>query len=380
MTINSKTRAAAVAAAEPAERSAGVGDEPAAFGAVARPAPVIGPNAARRLAESEVGSQAKGLPRFDASTFVRDVFAYAQDAGERSVLFWDALRQRADNMLAHERAGKPPLLDFDYEILVDARRFERPANYALLRVTRVGDHCLEDCLDETKPPVVILDPRAGHGPGIGGFKRDSEVGVALHQGYPVYFVMFYPEPVAEQTLADVLHVLRRFVEEVARRHPGRASVLYGNCQAGWADIRFARPGESFEHVRELSERNETFSQAFVSPWVQAFATPWSAAALEWLHPMRTSRYLLSEAFMPWMRGTRALTDLVGSNRYPAASDNPFRARKIAFLTGMAGAIQAGRRLRDAISERGFEQIYGAGPAAPGTVEPHPQDETAQPKT
>src|SRR5260370_39242019 len=74
-------------------------------------------------------------------------------------------------MIAHERAGKPPLLDFDYEIVLDARRSERPVNYALLRITRYRDKCLEDCLDLAKPPVMTVDPRAGHGPGIGGSKR-----------------------------------------------------------------------------------------------------------------------------------------------------------------------------------------------------------------
>jgi hypothetical protein len=163
-----------------------------------------------------------------------DVVAYQRDLWERSILFWDTLRQRADNMIAHERAGKPPLLDFDYELILDARRFERPVNYALLRITRYGDKCLEDCLDPAKPPVMIVDPRAGHGPGIGGFKRDSEVGIAMHEGYPVYFVVFYPEPSPGQTMADVLHTLRRFVEEVSKRHERKPPVLYGNCQAGWA--------------------------------------------------------------------------------------------------------------------------------------------------
>ncbi len=37
-------------------------------------------------------------------------------------------------MLEHERAGLPPLLDFKYETLLDARSFERSVNYALLRV------------------------------------------------------------------------------------------------------------------------------------------------------------------------------------------------------------------------------------------------------
>lgn len=47
---------------------------------------------------------------------------YLRDAAQRWILFLDALRQRADDMVDHERAGKPPLLDFDYETLVDAIR------------------------------------------------------------------------------------------------------------------------------------------------------------------------------------------------------------------------------------------------------------------
>ena len=159
---------------------------------------------------------------------------YGRDLFERWILFLDILRQRADNMIEHERQGMPPLLDFKYETILDARSFDQPANYALLRITTVGDACWEDCVDETKPPVVVVDPRAGHGPGIGGFKRDSEIGMAMHEGHPVYFVMFYPEPMPHQTLADVHHALRAFVAEVARRHPNTPPVLYGNCQAGWA--------------------------------------------------------------------------------------------------------------------------------------------------
>jgi uncharacterized protein DUF3141 len=168
------------------------------------------------------------------SSALDDILTYQRDVWERTILFWDTLRQRADNMIAHDRAGKPPLLDFDYELILDARRFERPVNYALLRITRYADKCLEDCLDPAKPPVLIVDPRAGRGPGIGGFKRVSEVGIAMHEGYPVYFVIFFPEPAPGQTMADVLHALRRFVEEVSKRHEGKPPILYGNCQAGWA--------------------------------------------------------------------------------------------------------------------------------------------------
>src|SRR3546814_2887963 len=67
-----------------------------------------------------------------------DAWRYYVDTLQRSVLFLDVLRERGDNMLAHERAGQPPLLDFEHEQLLDARHFDKPANYALLRITRCG--------------------------------------------------------------------------------------------------------------------------------------------------------------------------------------------------------------------------------------------------
>ena len=191
-----------------------------------RPHVSVGSNGALAIAESSRDSSDDPV----ASTFP----TYPQDAFERWLLFLDTLRERANNMIAHEQQGLPPLLDFEYELLLDARKFDRLANYALLRITRAGDDCWEDCVDETKAPVIIIDPRAGHGPGIGGFKHDSEVGMAMHEGHPAYFVIFYPEPIAGQTLSDVHFALRQFVTEVAKRHPNAPPVLYGNCQAGWA--------------------------------------------------------------------------------------------------------------------------------------------------
>ncbi len=547
-----------------------------------------------------------------ATDMAQECVAYPRDFMERSILFFDTLRQRANNMLEHERAGLPPLLDFKYETLLDARRFKVPVNYALLRITEIGGDCSSDCVDMEKVPVIVFDPRAGHGPGIGGFKRDSEVGMAMREGHPVYFVMFFPEPEPGQTLADVLHALRRFVEEVARRHPGKPPVLYGNCQAGWAitllsadcqgivgpavlngsplsywagesgvnpmrvsggllggawlahlladlgngrfdgawlaqnfenlkpekaiwekysqlfsnidsererfleferwwngfyflgreeilaivenlfignkleqgqfpicdccnadlrriknpliifasygdnitppqqalgwipvvyrdtddlkqagqrivyltnphvghlgifvsarvarlehraileslqdiealppglyemkvdnptgdpgchkpsyqvsfesrkveDLKDDYPRAAFERVRQVSDFNETLYRTFISPYVQQFATPWAAEIFKWLHPMRTSRYLFSEAFNPWMAGVATLAKAVARNRHPLAHDHPGMVRERASIDEITQAWEAGRKTRDASCEQAFSLLYG----------------------
>jgi len=158
--------------------------------------------------------------------------SYWVDSWQRTVLFWDILRERGNVYLEHEREGKPPVLVFDYEIIADAREFERPANYALARIKPLPDHPT----DPEKRPFVVIDPRAGHGPGIGGSKIDSEIGIALRAGHPCYFVMFFPEPVPGQTIASVARAEAVFLEEVNARHPnaeGKPFVI-GNCQGGWA--------------------------------------------------------------------------------------------------------------------------------------------------
>ena len=135
---------------------------------------------------------------------------YAVDFAQRSILFWDTLRQRGNNFVEHERQGLPPVLRFDHEMVMDGRTLERPVNYALLRIVPPKGVTV----DAKRRPYVIIDPRGGHGPGIGGFKDDSQVGVALHAGHPVYFVIFFPSPEPGQTLLDVCNAEREFVHRV----------------------------------------------------------------------------------------------------------------------------------------------------------------------
>jgi pimeloyl-ACP methyl ester carboxylesterase len=161
---------------------------------------------------------------------------YAVDFFQRSILFWDTLRQRGNNFLEHERQGLPPVLHFDHETIMDGRSLKRPVNYALLRIIPPKG----TTIDANRRPYVIIDPRGGHGPGIGGFKDDSQVGVALREGHPVYFVVFFPNPEPGQTLLDVCNAEREFVHRVRKLHPkAEKPAIVGNCQAGWAAMMLA---------------------------------------------------------------------------------------------------------------------------------------------
>ena len=80
------------------------------------------------------------------------------------------------------------------------------------------------------------------GPGIGGMKHDSEIGVALAAGHPCYFVGFLPDPMPGQTIEDVCRGRGACSSQtVAERHPDAEGkpVLIGNCQAGWQIMMMA---------------------------------------------------------------------------------------------------------------------------------------------
>ena len=158
---------------------------------------------------------------------------YVVDRSQRAWLTLDALRERGNRDLVHEEAGTPPVLDYAYDVVLDGRSLARPVNYQLLRIIPPKGVTVVDA----KRPYMIIDPRAGHGAGIGGFKDDSQVGVALRAGHPVYFVVFRQHPEPGQTLADVTLAEADFLREIARRHPrARKPVVVGNCQGGWATL------------------------------------------------------------------------------------------------------------------------------------------------
>ena len=164
-------------------------------------------------------------------------FEYWTDATQRTLLFWDVMRRRSNAYYEQRAKAVPHVLTFDAEPVLDARSFERPVNYGLVRIKPPAGVVI----DPKKRPFVVVDPRAGHGPGIGGFKADSELGVAMRAGHPAYFVGFTPEPMPGQTIEDIMRAEARFLEKVIELHPeaeGKPCVV-GNCQAGWAVMMLA---------------------------------------------------------------------------------------------------------------------------------------------
>jgi pimeloyl-ACP methyl ester carboxylesterase len=169
----------------------------------------------------------------DASPgFFASALEYLVDTEQRSVLFLDVMRQRGRQYREHIAETAPHVLNYAVDLVIDGRTLQRPVNYALVRVAPPSG--LE--IDNRRRPFVVIDPRAGHGPGIGGFKADSEIGVAMKAGHPCYFIGFLPEPMPGQTIEDVARAEAVFIEKVIALHPeadGKPCVI-GNCQAGWA--------------------------------------------------------------------------------------------------------------------------------------------------
>ena len=161
---------------------------------------------------------------------------YMVDAFQRSVLFLDLLRQRGDEQIEITSRPMATVLRFDHEVLISGRSLPRPMNYALSRIMPPPGVPS----DPRKRPVVVVDPRAGQGPGIGGFKTESEIGDALRAGHPVYFIGFGSTPAPGQQFLDVVEGQVKFFERVVELHPDAPRPFaIGNCQAGYQTLMVA---------------------------------------------------------------------------------------------------------------------------------------------
>src|SRR6185312_11830668 len=233
------------------------------------------------------------LPGGPMSGYVASAVEYMMDAGQRSVLFLDVLRQRGDQYREHVAQTAPHVLNYAAELIIDGRKLEQPVNYVLVRI--IPPKGVE--IDLKRRPFVVIDPRAGHGPGIGGFKADSEIGVAMKAGHSCYFIGFLPEPMPGQTIERIARAEAIFIEKVIERHPqadGKPCVI-GNCQAGWALMILA------------SLRPELFGPLIIAGAPLAY---W--AGVHGKYPMRYSGGLLGGSWLT------ALTSDLGGGKFDGA--------------------------------------------------------------
>lgn len=218
---------------------------------------------------------------------------YMVDASQRTVLYWDVMRRRGNQYLKHMARTVPHVLQFEYELIVDGSQLSQPVNYGLVRIK--PPEGIE--VDDRNRPFIVIDPRAGHGPGIGGFKPHSEIGEALSAGHPCYFIGFSPKPEPGQTIETVIDAWAVFVEQVVQRHPEAKGkpVLVGNCQAGWALLMLSakHPGLCGPIIAAGSP---------VSYW----------AGMRGINPMRYSGGMLAGSWLT------ALTSDVGNGKFDGA--------------------------------------------------------------
>jgi len=237
--------------------------------------------------------ESANLPGGPMSGVVAKAVEYMVDAGQRSVLFLDIMRRRGDQYREHVNQTAPHVLSYAAELIIDGRKLEQPVNYALVRI--IPPEGVE--IDLKRRPFIVVDPRAGHGPGIGGFKADSEIGVAMKAGHPCYFIGFLPEPMPGQTIERIARAEAIFIERVIERHPnadGKPCVI-GNCQAGWAVMILA------------SLRPELFGPLIIAGAPLAY---W--AGVHGKYPMRYSGGLLGGSWLT------ALTSDLGAGKFDGA--------------------------------------------------------------
>jgi pimeloyl-ACP methyl ester carboxylesterase len=234
-----------------------------------------------------------GMPQPDFGQVWIQATEYLTDFAQRSLLFLDVMRQRENERLERGKSIAPHVLNFDFKLLLDGRTLTRPVNYGLVEIVPPDGVTI----DPQKRPFVIVDPRAGHGPGIGGFKADSEIGVALRAGHTCYFIGFMTEPVYGQTIEDVAAAEAVFLERVIALNPeaeGKPAVI-GNCQAGWAIMLLA------------AIRPDLFGPIIVAGSPMSY---W--AGVRGINPMRYSGGLLGGSWLT------ALTSDLGNGTFDGA--------------------------------------------------------------
>jgi len=126
------------------------------------------------------------------------------------------------------------------------------------------------------------------------------------------------------------------------------------------DLKFPENRAAFRRVAEVSAQLNTLYSATLGKWIEATSNPLSAQWLEWLHPMRVSRYAFATDFNPWLRAFAPIAASIARDRHAVPDTNSLKAREIANFDAVGDLITRTRELRDQGYEFWFEALYGRG--------------------
>ena len=173
-----------------------------------------------------------------AASIWPDWYAYAVDTAQRSILFWDTIRQRGNNFVEHAQAG---LLARAALRLRDRAR--RPQASRGRSITRSCASCRPKA-----SPSIRSGGRTSSSiraqvtdPGSAASRTIRRSASRSREGHPVYFVIFFRDPEPGQTLLACLRggEGRSCARCASSIHDSPKPAIVGNCQGGWAAMMLA---------------------------------------------------------------------------------------------------------------------------------------------
>ena len=289
---------------------------------------------------------------------------YMVDAAQRTVLFWDVMRQRGNQYREHLAESVPNVLNYEAELVIDGRTLARPVNYGLVRiVTPEGvaiDAILDlyDDVDEIRSYgqtiVYTIHDKIGHlgifvsGPVAkkehGEFANNIDLIDTLPPG--LYEAVFEPKT---DTTAGADLVTGDWVMRCEMRTLDDIRAL--GCNDAADERRFAT-------AARVSEVNLALYRTFAQPLVRALVSGPIPETLHQMHPLRVQYQMFSNA-NPFMAPLESMAETARKSRRPVAGDNPFLAMQENMSKQIVAVLDGWREFMEASSERAFMMVYGS---------------------
>ncbi|BBC00222.1 MULTISPECIES: DUF3141 domain-containing protein [Bradyrhizobium] len=330
-----------------------------------------------------------------------DILAYQRDVWERTILFWDTPRQRADNMIAHERAWKPPLLDFNYELILGDGRFDGAwlvQNFENLKPEEVWEKYanLLTHLDEERERFLKFE-RWWNGfyflsrEEILAIVENLFIGNTLEQGK----LRICPNCVVDlRRIRNPLIIFASYGDNITPPHQalgwiptvyggtddlkraGRRIVYLINPHIGHLGIFVSASVAGLEHraildnLRKIEALPPGFYEMKIDNPTGDPDCGHDAYSVRFEERRGEDLKFPESRPNPWLRAWAPIAASIARDRHAVADVNPLKNGEIEAFDAVRDLIPRARELRDQGYEFWFEALYGRGAAAePAPVSP-----------